>query len=271
MDQLILISFILSVVLGAARGIDLIFFTNSVTGLCMTGSVWLRYAGLAVAAVVAVLAGRGTKAELKALRTQNRAAGFAAGWAAVCFALAGVTRLLFALTGAGSVIRAVLELFCWVWMSLLARNWFRKGSWHRPTRSLYPAVAGSALFYWCVLSRFMENSSSWHRVAPTAAVWQALAALIFLAVLIRTLYLPETMESKTFLASAMVCFALCLCWELPQMLELLLSGMRLAELPELLFGFGLCWVGALGGVCVFRCVGEPAGRSERKMDRHSIG
>ena len=27
------------------------------------------------------------------------------------------------------------------------------------------------VFYWGVLSRFMENSSSWHRVEPTAMVW----------------------------------------------------------------------------------------------------
>ena len=43
MEQLILISFILSLVLGVLRGIDLVFFTNSATGLCMVGSVWLRY------------------------------------------------------------------------------------------------------------------------------------------------------------------------------------------------------------------------------------
>ena len=253
MEQLILISFILSLVLGVLRGLDLVFFTNSATGLCMVGSVWLRYALLAAAVLVAVVAGRRAKSDITALHSHDRAAGYVSGFAAACFVLTGITRLLFALDGVGATVRALLELFCWVWMSLLARNWLRKGPWHRPTRSLYPAVAGSIIFYWCVLSRFMENSSSWHRVAPTAAVWQALAALVFLSMLIRVLYLPESANEKKFSAAALTAFALCFCWELPQMLKLLLNGIRLTQLPELLFGLGLCGIGALGGICALRC------------------
>lgn len=253
MEQLILISFILSLVLGVLRGLDLVFFTNSATGLCMVGSVWLRYTLLVAAVLVAVVAGRRAKSDITALHSHDRAAGYVSGFAAACFVLTGITRLLFALDGVGAAVRALLELFCWVWMSLLARNWLRKGPWHRPTRSLYPAVAGSIIFYWCVLSRFMENSSSWHRVAPTAAVWQALAALVFLSMLIRALYLPESANGKNFSAAALTAFALCLCWELPQMLKLLLNGIRLTQLPELLFGLGLCGIGALGGICALRC------------------
>ena len=264
MEQLILISFILSLVLGVLRGIDLVFFTNSATGLCMVGSVWLRYALLVVAVLVAVVAGRKAKPDVTALHGHSQAAGYASGFAAACFVLTGVTRLLFALDGVGAIVRALLELFCWVWLSLLARNWLRKGPWHRPTRSLYPAVAGSIIFYWCVLSRFMENSSSWHRVAPTAAVWQALAALVFLSLLIRALYLPESANGKNFVASAMTAFALCFCWEVPQVLELMLDGMRLTQLPELLFGLGLCGIGALGGICALNCTKSAAKQTARE-------
>ena len=222
------------------------------------------------AVLAAVLAGQKLP-DGDGVRRQSTPAGFAAAGAAACFVLAGVTRLLFGLDGISAAVRALLELFCWVWMSLLARNWFRKGPWHRPTRSLYPAVVGSVLFYWCVLARFMENSSSWHRVAPTAAVWQALAALVFLSLLIRALYLPESANGKNFVASAMAAFALCFCWEVPQVLELMLDGMRLTQLPELLFGLGLCGIGALGGICALNCTKSAAKQTARETGRHSVG
>ena len=266
MNLLIMISFILSALLGILRGLDLLFWTDPVSGMCVAGSVWLRYAGLAAAVLTAIVAGRSSSWDGEELRTQRTSAGAAAWLAALGFGLAGVTRLLLGMTGIAALVRALLELFCAVWMGLLARNWLRKGPWHRPTRSLVPAVLGSVLFYWCVLSRFMENSSSWHRVAPTAAVWQMLAALVFLASLARSLYLPGTTDDRTLCAAALTAFALCLCWELPQ---LVLGGT--AELPEILAGAGLCFVGALGGVCAFYLTRNTVWKPGRKNGRHSVG
>lgn len=257
MDLLILISIILSGILCVLRGLDLAFFTDAATGLPLMGSVWLRYGALAVATLAAVLAGQKLP-DGDGVRRQSTPAGFAAAGAAACFVLAGVTRLLFGLEGIGAAVRALLELFCWVWMSLLARNWFRKGPWHRPTRSLYPAVVGSVLFYWCVLARFMENSSSWHRVAPTAAVWQALAALLLLSSLARALYLPKPENGRTLCAAGLAALCLCLCWELPHAAVLAVgAAAEPALLPELFAALALCCVGALGGVCAAACARRP--------------
>ena len=121
-------------------------------------------------------------------------------------------------------------------------------------RSLTPAVLGSVIFYWCVLARFMENSSSWHRVAPTAMVWQLLAGLVFLSALARALYLPGTSDGRTLCAGALASFALCLCWEMPSVVQILAENSSAALLtPELLFRLGLCCVGVLGGLCAVRC------------------
>ena len=49
MNLLILTSIILSVILGVGRMVDLALLTDAETGLCVVGSVWLRYAALAVA------------------------------------------------------------------------------------------------------------------------------------------------------------------------------------------------------------------------------
>ena len=49
MNFFIMVSLILSVLLGIFRGIDLALLTDAETGLCIVGPVWLRYGALAVA------------------------------------------------------------------------------------------------------------------------------------------------------------------------------------------------------------------------------
>ena len=55
MNFFIMVSLILSVLLGIFRGIDLALLTDAETGLCIVGSVWLRYGALAVAVLAALL------------------------------------------------------------------------------------------------------------------------------------------------------------------------------------------------------------------------
>jgi len=253
MNLLILLSFILSVLLGAGRGLDLAFFTDAETGLCTVGSVWLRYAALAVVIGVAVIAGRSGKPNPDALRKHCVPSGVVALAAAVCYAAAAACRFLWLGGSILMVLRAVLEALCAFWMLGLGLSWLRK-EWRTPIHGLTDAVLGSVVFYWCVLARFMENSSSWHRVAPTAMVWQLLAALVFLSALARALYLPGTSDGRTLCAGALASFALCLCWEVPTVAQLLMQGGVTALLaPGTLFRLGLCFVGALGGLCAVRC------------------
>ena len=163
-------------------------------------------------------------------------------------------RLAVGMTGVGALVRAVLELVCAVWLIRLGRSWTHKGEYRLPGRSMTPAVLGTAVFYWGVLSRFMENSSSWHRVAPTAMVWQLLVGLVFLSALARALYLPGTSDGRTLCAGGLAAFALCLCWELPTVLQTLVQeGGGALLTPTLLFRLGLCCVGALGALSAVRC------------------
>ena len=245
MNLLFLCSLLVSIALGVGRSLDLALFTDAGTGLVIAGSVWLRYIGLAVASTVAVLVGSSTGARPDALCTRRAPLGVTAYLAAIFFALAGIARLALGLTGVPDVIRAVLEIACAVWMAALGRGWLRRGHWHRPTRSMIPAVAGGALFYWCVLARFMTNSASWHRVSPTAEIWQTLAALMFLTALMRALYLPGTSNGKGLCEGGLAAFALCLCWQLPEVVH----GAATAGIADTLFGVGLCCVGALGALC----------------------
>ena len=253
MNFFIMVSLFLSAALGVFRGIDLALLTDAETGLCIVGPVWLRYGALAVAVGAAVAAGRCCKPQAGALRGRCTPSGVVALAAAVCYGEAAVLRILWMHSSVVMLLRAVLEALCAFWMLGLGLSWLRK-DWKAPTRSLTPAVLGSVIFYWCVLARFMENSSSWHRVAPTAMVWQLLAGLVFLSALARALYLPGTSDGRTLCAGALASFALCLCWEVPSVVQILAENGSAALLtPELLFRLGLCCVGVLGGLCAVRC------------------
>ena len=257
MNFFIMVSLILSVLLGIFRGIDLALLTDAETGLCIVGSVWLRYGALAVAVGAAVAAGRGGQPKPDALRGHCTPSGVVALAAAVCYGEAAVLRILWMHSSVVMLLRAVLEALCAFWMIGLGLSWLRRG-WKNPTRSLTPAVLGSVIFYWCVLARFMENSSSWHRVAPTAAVWQALAALLLLSSLARALYLPKPENGRTLCAAGLAALCLCLCWELPHAAVLAVgAAAEPALLPELFAALALCCVGALGGVCAAACAWRP--------------
>ena len=66
---LILTSIILSVILGVSRMVDLALFTDAETGLCVVGSVWLRYPALADPILLAVAARRAANPEARKLCT----------------------------------------------------------------------------------------------------------------------------------------------------------------------------------------------------------
>ena len=245
---------LLCVLLGLGRGADLAFATDAATGLCTAGAVWWRYLVLGAVVLAAVLAGRSRPLPPEPLRSRRPAAGVLAFAGAVCMLAAGAAQFVLAAGTVSTFVRILLEVACAVWLSNLGRSWLRGDGWKTPVGGLPLAIAGSALFYWNVLMRFMENSSSWHRVAPTAMVWQLLAGLMFLSALARALYLPGTSDGRTLCAGGLAAFALCLCWELPTVLQTLVQeGGGALLTPTLLFRLGLCCVGALGALSAVRC------------------
>ena len=201
---------LLCVLLGLGRGADLAFATDAATGLCTAGAVWWRYLVLGAVVLAAVLAGRSRPLPPEPLRSRRPAAGVLAFAGAVCMLAAGAAQFVLAAGTVSTFVRILLEVACAVWLSNLGRSWLRGDGWKTPVGGLPLAIAGSALFYWNVLMRFMENSSSWHRVQPTAAVWQEMAALLLLAALARTLYLPRPENGRALHAAALAAFA-CAC------------------------------------------------------------
>lgn len=255
MEPLELVIVLLCVLLGFGRGADLAFATDAATGLCTAGAVWWRYLALGAVVLAAVLVGRSRSLPPEPLRSRRPAAGVLAFAGAVCMLAAGAAQFVFAAGTVSTFVRILLEVVCAVWLSNLGRSWLRRDGWKTPAGGLPVAIAGSALFYWNVLMRFMENSSSWHRVQPTAAVWQALAALVFLAALARALHVLQPGNAKTLCAAGLAAFVLCLCWQLPRVVVLLtgIGWAAPAVWAEIFAEIGLCCVGGIGAACAAAC------------------
>ena len=164
MKPLKLFVVVLCVLLGLGHAADLAYGMDAATGFCTAGSVWWRYIALGVVVLAAVLAGRTDPLQAEPLRSRRPAAGVLAFTAAVCMIAAGAAQFAFAAGTVSTLVRILLEVLCAVWLSTLGRCWCSRGPWKTPAGGLSLAVAGSVLFYWNVLLRFMENSSSWHRV-----------------------------------------------------------------------------------------------------------
>ena len=123
MNALILLSILLSAALGIARGADLAFGTDAVTGLCTVGSVWWRYAALGAVVLAAVLIGRHCAGKAETVRSRQPLAGVLAFAGAVCFLAAAGAQLAVGLSATSSFVRSILECICAVWLSTLGRCW----------------------------------------------------------------------------------------------------------------------------------------------------
>ena len=242
MNPLLTLVFVVGTALALGRGLDLGFWTDLESGLCVAGSVWLRYAALGIAVLVSLFAGRKLACEPKNLQGHCKPSVIVTAMAGAFFTAAGFLRFAVGMTGAGSFVRAILEILCGQWLARLAKSWLRE-DWQLPTKSMASGIWGTLVFYWCVLSRFMENSSSWHRVSPTAQVWVLLGMLVLCA-------------------SGLAAFVLGFCWELPQTLTLAMpSQFVLTALPSIFFGLGMACLGTLGVFCTVRTAG-PAVRKK---------
>ena len=258
MNALILLSILLSAALGIARGADLAFGTDAVTGLCTVGSVWWRYAALGAVVLAAVLIGRHCAGKAETVRSRQPLAGVLAFAGAVCFLAAAGAQLAVGLSATSSFVRSILECICAVWLSTLGRCWLTPSGW----KNAYGrAVSGGGGQCAVLLERADALYGEQLQLAPggpTAAVWQALAALLLLSSLARALYLPKPENGRTLCAAGLAALCLCLCWELPHAAVLAVgAAAEPALLPELFAALALCCVGALGGVCAAACARRP--------------
>ena len=135
MNPRIKLLFVVGTALTIGRALDLGLWTDLESGLCAVGPVWLRYAALAVGVLVAICIGRKLAHGPQELRNHCKPSGIVTAMAGAFFTAAGFLRFAVGMTGAGSFVRAILEILCGQWLAQLAKSWLRK-DWQLPAKSM---------------------------------------------------------------------------------------------------------------------------------------
>ena len=99
MNPLLTLVFVVGTALALGRGLDLGFWTDLESGLCIAGSVWLRYAALGIAVLVSLFAGRKLACEPKNLQSHCKPSGIVTAMAGAFFTAAGFLRFAVGMTG----------------------------------------------------------------------------------------------------------------------------------------------------------------------------
>ena len=209
-------------------------------------------AALGAVVLAAVLIGRHCAGKAETVRSRQPLAGVLAFAGAVCFLAAAGAQLAVGLSATSSFVRSILECICAVWLSTLGRCWLTPSGWKKPTGGLYLAVAGSVLFYWNVLMRFMENVPAGTGYSPRQQSGRSWRRCCFWRRWRARCSAPAG-KWPCPARSGVAAFCLCLCWELPRVLLLLAAGFgggMAAVLPELLSGLALCCIGGMGLACI---------------------
>ena len=234
------------VLLGAMHWVDLSYNTSLATGFLLQGSVWARYAVLLLPLCMALLGLRtvGPRA-ISVLRVRHRALAGLFSVAALAGAVCGVATVVSSLLHF-SVFRLLMGvLFVWygVWMFLVALQLFVQSA-PTPTKSALPGVLAALPFCVLTIYRVMIKPASLYRIEPLIACFAALLAMLWLAMLLRALYvaLPQQrVRGMYFLGVFTFLFTTCL--ELPTTVynTLFRLGEPLALLESINMGLlGLC-------------------------------
>ncbi len=245
------------VLIGAMHWVDLSYYTDPVTGFVTQGSVWVRYLVLLLPLVMVLLGLRtvGPRA-LAVLRVRNPVLGALFAVAAIAGGAYGAVAVVSGLA-ALSAFQIVLGALCVVyaiWMVLCAIQMFTQAT-PAPTGSALPGVFAALPF--CILSvyRVMVNPTSLYRVAPLVSALSAIFAMLWVGMLLRSLYiaLPHRRVRWMYFFGAFT-FLFSTCLELP---SAVFSAMfRSFDLPSLLQGVLMGTLGLVAGAVSVSIAGQ---------------
>lgn len=243
--------------LGFLRWIDLVNFCETGTGFVLVGEVWWRYAAMAGAALLFVLAGRLGAKHPVCFAKSSPVVGLWAGvcgvlWAALCgFKIADLMERFDTVAAAFTLTYALTAL----WFFLMAAACFNS-RFDPPSGSAGTGILGTLAFYLLVVYRFGSKPASVYRIPVAVELLSALAALLFVSAAVRAAYLPFTPCGKRLSTFGLMAFFFCACLELPQTVFAALTGGF--DAGSFLLSLALGAVGLLGGLCALAAAGKEA-------------
>ncbi len=281
-----------SVLLGAARAADLFLNTDPATGFLTRGPAAARYLAMAPAVALCLLAGlyvpKKQPCRLDAEHARPGwtlwlwpplAAAFLACGALSFLAIwrgergymsvhhANDSALRAGLFTAVQSVRAALFLVLGAWCVLRFFEYRRGASFGGWT--LHLGTLGSAAFYLHTVLRFISQPSSLHRLAPACAILSSLAALLFLAKLLRAGYLVDGGSCAPALCgTGLFAFCFCTCLLLPQAVWQVSAGEPRADVLALSLAEVL--LGVMGAADALRIAKRPP-RAKRENAQPARG
>lgn len=265
----------LSLLSGVARAMDLIANTDSATGFLRVGSVVPCY-GLLLLCLLRILWAAHAVPVCPPDGQPPRAAAWLRGTKPLLLLLSAVSILygccvLFGLLpgaadGPGGhhardeLLRVMLELLSdkicaalfavfGLWCLLLALGDLRPAACSKRMFGL--GIVGSMAFYADTILQFLQRPSSLYRILPVVEILSALSALLFVAALLRALYLPASpFAARSLCRGGLLAFFCCTCLALPQAVWQYAVGVEQAGV--LLLAAVLGCTGLWGAVCALR-------------------
>lgn len=240
---------------GAVRWLDVIFYTDMVTGFVTWGSYLWRYALAGGVLLLLWLAGWMIPKTSTALNGHNTAQGLLAVLCGIAFAaLGGIYLANLSSLGRFELVLAVLYLVSGVWMLLLGRSRFTP-EFEAPTGSALFGIAGTLSLYLLTIKRFGLAPTGIVRVNNTLEALAALAALLFCTAQLKSAYIPGGKSARWIWLSGMWAFLLCTCLALPSAVWGWYQGQ--SDLCALTEGICLALVGLMGAVYALTvCAGK---------------
>ena len=271
---------IFSLLLGAARTVDLLLNTDAETGFLLSGGILPRYLLLLACVLLILLAGHCVPlGQPTGLRPEDaawmRGGNFLLVLMAFCCELYGFLFLLNRLFGVpiqtsskhhamdnmrlydlqqfADGARATLFMLFGIWCLLLFFENFTRipyGKW----MSVF-GLLSSTVFYLNTTIRFIERPSSLHRIILVVDILSALSALLFITALLRALYLPASLQAaRSLCRSGLLVFFFCTCLALPQAMWTYTKNS--GPLVSLILACGTGCLGLIGAVCAHRAANE---------------
>lgn len=242
---------ILCLALAAAHWLDLANWIDPQTGFVSAGTVWMRY-GLAAFGIVLlfVLARAGSPKDQKLACGRSVLVGVGAILAGLAFVVAGAVSLM---SFAGSALYGILDgvLFAWMGVGLMVDG---AGALHSiggaPVHSVWLGLGTMAALLWLCIRRFILEPAAVVRTSQVMLVFSALGALLFSVSYLRMFYAPDSTVPRSLLFSGMVCFLLCTCGELLQVVCRVMYGTENAA--EIAVGVALGLFGIVGLLAAVR-------------------
>lgn len=236
------------VLLGAMNWVDISYYTNLTTGFVEAGTVWMRYLVLILPLVMALLGLRTVGPHgIAVLRVKSRALGALFVIAAATGGLYGAVSVVSALSpfAVYKLVLGLLFIVYAVWMVLCAVQMFTQ---HTPAPTQSAALGIFAALPFCVLAvyRVMVNPTSLYRVAPLVLALAAILGMLWMGMLLRSLYIAlnqKRVRLMYFLGVFTFLFATCL--ELPQAIHT--AAFRSFELTALLESVAMAGMGLVAG------------------------